>query len=252
MPRGWRAACGLLALALWQAGCPAAELPARMAWVWDRPQPALPWPAEVGVAYQQATVRLSGASAQVRLRRWPLPLPAHTVPLPVVHVSLDALHPPRWDAAQQALVRQAVLAAWGRSPSGWVQIDLEARPSQRAGYLALLQSLQAQRQQVQPQTGQPLRLSVTALASWCMGDPWLPAALVDEIVPMYFHMGRDGPRIRTQLAQQGQASVAACRASSGWLLGERLALPAAQGQAHRLYHFNTRAWQAADWPLLRP
>jgi hypothetical protein len=63
-----------------------------------------------------------------------------------------------------------------------VQLDFEVRRSQRAFWLEVVQSVRA---------ALPIgvRLSVTALASWCHGDRWLAQAPADEIVPMYFRLG---------------------------------------------------------------
>ena len=64
-----------------------------------------------------------------------------------------------------------------------VQIDFDARGSDRPS--------------TPPCFGTPrplprsMRLSMTALASWCADDPWIDATGVDEIVPMLFQMGPD-------------------------------------------------------------
>lgn len=252
-----RAAChglfGLWVAAASAAGAPAhptaepSPLPAQMAWVWDRPHEALAWPPQWGVAYLHSTVRLGADTTQTRRRQWPLRLPPATVAVPVVHVSLDGLRPPVWNAAQQLALQDAVAQAWARSATGWVQVDAEPPASQRSAYAAWLQRLQPWRQQPHAATGRPLRLSITALASWCMQDPWLPAGLVDEIVPMFFHMGRDEAQIREDLARRGQARVAACQSASGGLWGMAHALPPG-----RHYWFHARTWRAQDLTSISP
>ena len=61
-------------------------------------------------------------------------------------------------------------------------------------------------------------VSITALASWCVGDPWLeklPQGTINEAVPMLFRMGPDGPNVASFLDGGNEFRVAACRGSMG-------------------------------------
>ena len=81
-----------------------------------------------------------------------------------------------------------------------VQIDFDATLSERDAYRALIHD-------VRKRLGPATPLSITALASWCIGDDWLNGLPVDEAIPMLFRMGpvnanwrisvtsRDGRRI---------------------------------------------------------
>ena len=89
-----------------------------------------------------------------------------------------------------------------------VQIDFDARLSERPFYSALLREV---RRRVRP----PLRVSMTALASWCADDPWIEPGVVDEIVPMLFQMGPDARRIVTRLQENRRWPVEACNAARG-------------------------------------
>lgn len=223
-----------------QAPPPQASQPARtLLWVWDRPQLFTAPPAGTGIAYLHATVRLSGTQSRTAWRQWPLRIAPGVTLIPVVHVSLDNLAPSPVDEAQQQAIGAALDHAAAHSRSGWVQLDFEARRSQRQAYVALLQRLQPMRARV--------RLSATALASWCVGDPWLPAGLLDEVVPMYFRMGAESARIRQRLAATGEAPVAACRDAAGLLLGEPW--PALKNVKRR-YVFHTGAWKNEDFGTL--
>lgn len=229
-------------LALWalfaheaMAG-PQASLPRTLLWMWDRPQLFSAPPEGTGIAYLHATVRLSGTQSRTTWRQWPLRIAPGIAVIPVVHVTLDNLAPSPVDDAQQQTIARALEHAAAHSRSGWVQLDFEARRSQREAYVALLGRLQPLRANV--------RLSATALASWCMGDPWLPAGLVDEVVPMYFRMGADSARIRQRLQATGAATVPACRDAAGLLLGESWP---ALGGVKRRYVFHTGAWKSEDF-----
>lgn len=69
-----------------------------------------------------------------------------------------------------------------------LQIDFDAKQLERPFYMHLLKQLRAR-------LPLGLTLSMTALASWCQGDPWLRQAIandrlpVDYVVPMFFTMG---------------------------------------------------------------
>jgi hypothetical protein len=118
-----------------------------------------------------------------------------------------------------------------------VQIDFDATRSQRPVYQQLLHD-------VRSRLPHGIRLSVTALASWCNDDPWIDAGSVDEIVPMLFRMGPDARRIATRLREDRRWPVAACNGAVGVSMDERWSdLPSAA----RVYVFNPRAWREEDW-----
>jgi hypothetical protein len=210
-------------------------------WVWDRPQLFSSLPEATGVAYLHATVRLSGTGSSTSWRQWPLRIAPGATVVPVVHVALDNLSPSPLDVAQQQAIAAAVEhAAKQGNRSGWVQLDFEARRSQREAYVALLRRLQ-------PLRADGIRLSATALASWCMSDPWLPDGLIDEIVPMYFRMGAEAARIRQRLGTTGAATVPACRDAAGLMLGEEW--PALR-EVKRRYVFHAGSWKNEDFKKL--
>jgi hypothetical protein len=219
-------------------------------WLWDRPQAVSDLPAGAAVAYLHATVKLSGETAAIAYRRWPLRLPADTDAMPVVHIAFDNLVPSPINALQRRTIRAALDHAVRYSHSDWIQLDFEARLSQRSTYLALLRELQPLRtgpvhgsseRNIDAKPGR--KLSVTALASWCMNDGWIDPALVDEIVPMYFRMGRDGAAVSSALRRNGVAGVAACRNAAGYLFGEPQ--PYLAGLRRR-YVFHPRSWTKQD------
>ncbi|QSI33902.1 hypothetical protein GNX71_31775 [Variovorax sp. RKNM96] len=235
--RGTSLVLALLALFAHEAiASPQADPPRTLLWVWDRPQLFSAPPEGMGIAYLHATVRLSGTQSRTTWRQWPLRIAPGITVIPVVHVTLDNLAPSPVDDTQQQAIARALEHAAAHSRSGWVQLDFEARRSQREAYVALLQRLQPLRANV--------RLSATALASWCMSDPWLPAGLVDEVVPMYFRMDAESARIRQRLQATGAATVPACRDAAGLLLGEPWP---ALGGVKRRYVFHTGAWKTEDF-----
>ena len=120
-----------------------------------------------------------------------------------------------------------------RSPAA---CRLDARKSDRSFYAALLKS-------VRGSLPREIPLSVTALASWCLDDPWIDTRDVDEIVPMAFQMGPDARHVLTRLEEDGRWPVAACNGVVGLATDERHdRLPPARS----VYVFNPRAWTADD------
>jgi hypothetical protein len=151
-------------------------------WYWDRPAEQLPAPAPgVGAAVLVTHVIFSGQGYAVQPRRSPLRLPYGVATMPVIHVEVDPARPFAANAAQSDALRAAVLDATRRGSSTWVQLDFEARRSQREFWRTAVHSIKAA-------LPSGVRLSVTALASWCYGDRWIGDAPVDEIVPMYFRL----------------------------------------------------------------
>lgn len=158
------------------------DTPREFWWYWDRPAEQLPAPAPgVGAAVLVTHVIFSGQGYLLQPRRSALRLPDGTATMPVVHVEVDPARPFAANAAQNDALRAAVLDAVRRGSSTWVQLDFEARRSQREFWRTAVQSIKAS-------LPAGVRLSVTALASWCYGDRWIGDAPVDEIVPMYFRL----------------------------------------------------------------
>ncbi len=165
-------------------------LPTRMLWLWDRPQITLSIPSnrQTGAAVHVQSFWLTGDQVHITPRRNPLQLPPEIAVLPVFHFDVDPNKTFAATAAQRQIIVAAILTWHQRRPSTMIQIDFEAKPSARTFLLALLVDLRA----ALPGT---TRISMTALASWCFGDRWMAKLSthelpVDEIVPMYFRMGR--------------------------------------------------------------
>jgi hypothetical protein len=106
-------------------------------------------------------------------------------------------------------------------------------------------------------------LSITALASWCIGDSWLerlPPGTIDEAVPMLFRMGPDTAAVWRFLRSGQEFPVAGCQGSLGLSTDESLSnevlsrhLPGmpSSWRDKRVYVFSPRLWtpSAADFVL---
>ncbi len=231
--------------------------PADIAWVWDHhapPASATAWAVTV------TQMRLTPRGIEERPRRQGLPLPGNRPVTPVVHV--DPLPQPRRqvpagelydgrgaDASpgralnerQQIAIEQRVVAAARRSTSGWVQLDFEAVPSQRDSYHALVKRLRA----ALPAS---TRLSVTLLAWQCRSRAWMDPIVADEVVPMFFRLGRDTARWQRELAAGAATLHPRCRHEAAGFAPQDTPPAAWQRRWPKRYWFNLERGRVTDWP----
>jgi hypothetical protein len=203
-------------------------------WAWERPEDLRFLAGRpVRVAFLERTVRLRSGEVAVERRHQPLRLAPDTRLEAVVRIEASGVSPSTDRAGEfaSAIVESAQLPR-----VDMVQIDFDARQSDRPFYAALLRETRTRL----PRT---TRLSMTALASWCLDDPWIDTTLVDEIVPMLFQMGPDGRRIVTRLREEGRWRVDTCNGVAGLSTDEKWdGLP----KARTVYLFNPRPWQPSD------
>jgi hypothetical protein len=230
----------LTALPLRAASAP--PEPSRLVvWAWQRPEDLRFLRGGAEIAVQTGFIELSGARIDARGRRFPLLADPDRVTTSVVHVQIDPRRPLDWSRAARRKAADAVLQFARARPTPWVQIDFEARASQRQVVLDLLHDVRA---------GLPTttRLSMTALASWCDTETWLSAAPVDEIVPMLFRMGPMGGALRARLAAGGDFAEPRCRTA----LAISTDAPITRAPAgRRVYLFDPESWRAADYDVVR-
>jgi hypothetical protein len=180
-----------------------ANVPPIMFWCWERPQDARNLPAQAGVAVLAGTVRITGTRMSATPRLQPLETSAGTFHLPVVRIETRECTPEFLLSHCEEIAGLVVQTA-SRMRPGLLQIDFDARATEREFYRQLLQSI---RKKIPAGS----YISMTALASWCAGDCWLSDLDVDEFVPMFFSMGRGGASAVETI--QSRHSVYPCRRS---------------------------------------
>ncbi len=149
-----------------------------------------------------------------------------------MRIESDRRQPQALSSAQRDKAARAIAALARRQPTAAVQIDFDAVVSERAFYRELLVEL---RQQLPGS----LPLSITALASWCLGDGWLEGLPVDEAVPMLLRMGSDRSQVLAHLARGDDFRADICRQSVGISTDETVvSFP----RGRRVYVFHPRAW----------
>lgn len=213
-------------------------IPARVLWAWESPQDLRFLDRGEGVAFLGGELLLEGRTARWTPRRNPLLVPPETFLVAVIRLETRAaeLTP---EQAEALVERASGLLSLPRVKG--LQVDFDARDSERAFYVDVLRKLRQRMPADMP-------LSITALASWCLDDGWISGAglndIVDEAVPMLFRMGPEAPRIRQRLARGEDFREPLARFSAGVSTDEPLVR--LRGR-RRYYVFHPGSWTPDAW-----
>jgi hypothetical protein len=205
-------------------------------WAWERPEDlSFIDPERTDIAFLAGTVRIQTDRVWLDPRHQPLKMPAGAKPITVVRIESDRRSVTGLNSKMKRDVASAILHLVGSFNASQVQIDFDARVSERDFYREVLQD-------VRRQLPDAVSLSITALASWCMQDTWMNGLPVQEAVPMLFRMGPEGRDLLRSLEKDGEFREPLCRASVGISLDEPVArLP----RGKRVYVFSPTAWTEA-------
>ena len=216
--------------------------PKRVLWAWESPQDLRFLHEGEGVAFLAGELTLTGAESRWQPRRNVLRVNPGTPLMAVLRVeSRSAELTPEQG---QALVARGleILKLPGVSA---LQVDFDARASERSFYGRALQDLRGRMPEAMP-------LSITALTSWCLEDRWMAAMglgrVVDETVPMLFRMGAEGALVRKHLDQGGAWTEPLAAFSYGLSTDE--AFPRLRG-GRRCYVFHPGPWTAQAWDRIK-
>lgn len=211
------------------AGCarrpdPLAGFPRIVLWAWGRPERLMFLdPRTTGVAFLALRVEWREGRVRAQPRYQPLEVPAGTAMIAVTR--MDSFSPLLPDA--EAIAGQiAGTASLARVRA--VQVDFDARLSERGWYAGLLGRVRARLPASMP-------LTITALASWCRRDPWIRGLPINDAVPMLFQMGPGEPPGATEF------SLGVCRSSLGIATDE---MPARLPGGRRVFVFDPHPWTA--------
>ena len=217
----------------WRTSSSNCGLPQIILWAWERPE-KLDFinPREVGVAYLARTIYLRGEKVITRPRFQPLSVPRETALIAVVRIESDSNELPALSDTQREEAVRAIKEAARRDGVMALQVDFDAKQSERAFYRALLFDLRRQ-------LPQNISLTITALASWCIYDNWLRDLPIDDAVPMLFRLGVDERQVSAYLSQTGALRARECQQSLGISTDEpRRSLPTGR----RVYLFSPQPW----------
>jgi len=207
--------------------------PQLILWAWERPTDLRFIDAtRVGVAFLAKSILLKSDDVLVRPRLQSLQLVEGTKVIAVTRIETDRDQKASLSARQRDAVSSAIADLASLPNVSEIQIDFDATKSERNFYRDLIRD-------VRSRLPAQFRLSITALASWCMFDDWISDLPIDEAVPMLFRMAGDGKHIVTRLDAGDDFNATPCRQSYGISLDEQRPklVP-----SRKLYVFNPDAW----------
>ncbi|MBA4078039.1 MAG: hypothetical protein C0508_23625 [Cyanobacteria bacterium PR.023] len=230
-----------------EQGHPAAGNPPRlMLWSWQKIEDLSAIDTrKVGVALLvgRFTVDKNKISLEPRLSQ--LQLPPGCYREAVARVEMKQMpDESKMEEVSAKLAHSIVNLVLAHSHYDGLQIDFDAKELERPFYVHLLKLLRAQ---LPP----GLTLSMTALASWSQGDPWLRQAIandhlpVDYVVPMFFTMGV-GKEQALRLLQENLPKPFNGHSSIGFSIGEAAAISQISSKLNsldRIYLFCSPGWQ---------
>ncbi|HLM00180.1 MAG TPA: hypothetical protein VK400_03930, partial [Pyrinomonadaceae bacterium] len=219
------------------------EMPGTILWAWERGEDLRFLDTRrFGVAFLAQTLVLERDEIVFRPRRQPLELAPNTYAIAVTRIETnkEKNKRPALSDKQKNKIISLIKRTMDLPDVRAVQIDFDVMASERNFYKSLARDLRKNLPENTP-------LTITALASWCVGDPWFNEMPVDEAVPMAFRMGADDKAIRDFLAKENDWREPLCKGSYGIALDEPL-LETKFKPNRRLFIFNSDAkgWKAED------
>lgn len=216
------------------------HFPPVVLWAWERPEDLRALDAKkFAVAYLAQTLTLKGDEVIFKPRQQPLEVSPETKMMAVTRIESQKQTGERValsESQRQKLVDLIIKTTTVGAVSA-IQIDFDAASSERDFYRSLLRDLRAKLPDHVP-------LSMTALASFCVGDRWLDDLPVDEAVPMVFRMGADDRTIKSMLTSGDDFREPLCRRSYGVATDEVFEMK--RDASRRLYIFNNRPWNESS------
>ena len=216
------------------------SFPQTILWAWERPEDLEFLDArQFAVAFLAQTLVLKGADVVFQPRHQPLKVRPEIKLMAVTRIESRKITgaPSALNAAQRERLVKLILKTLELENVSAIQIDFDAVTSEREFYRLLLHDL---RQKLPDH----IPLSITALASFCVGDRWLQDLPIDEAVPMIFRMGADDKTIKSFLARGNDFREPLCRRSYGVAVDEAVEMNFERSR--RQYIFNVRAWAEKD------
>jgi hypothetical protein len=211
------------------------NFPQTVLWAWERPEDLeFLDPQQFAVAFLAQTLVMKDDEVVFKPRHQPLKVGPEIRLIAVTRIESETA---ALSASQREKLVDLVLKTRALKNVSALQIDFDATTSQREFYRTLLHEL---RQRLPDN----IPLSMTALASFCVGDRWLQDLPVDEAIPMIYRMGKDDQSIKLFLESGKDFKEPICRRSYGVAVDEPLAMNF--DRSRRQYIFNVRAWTEQD------
>jgi hypothetical protein len=221
------------------------EMPPKILWAWERKEDLRFLDTEkFGVAFLAQTLVLQNDEVVFRPRRQPLELPDGIYLIAVTRIETvkESTKRPKLSEEQRKKIVGLIKKTLELPNVKAIQTDFDVVVSERSFYRALINDLKKELPEKTP-------LTITSLASWCVGDSWFNDFPVDEAVPMAFNMGADNKPIRDFLAKENDWREPLCRGSYGISIDDPLSANFKPGR--RFYYFKSSAWEKNDLERLK-
>ncbi len=221
--------------------------PSIILWAWERPEDLRFLDSDkFAVAFLAQTLKLKDNEVHLQARRQALKVSPKTKLIAVTRIETIKNNPlaSSLSKTQSDEIVQLVLNTLKLKNVSAIQIDFDAKVSERNFYRILLNELRNKLPKQIP-------LSMTSLASFCIGDPWIKDLPVNEAIPMIFRMGAEDKLVKEFLADGNDFSVPLCRKSIGIATDEPLRINF--DKSRRIYVFNgsPKAWTIPDVEKLK-
>jgi hypothetical protein len=213
------------------------KLPSLILWAWETPE-NLKFinDEDVGVAFLSQTIILHQDDVELRPRRQTLEVNESTFLIAVTRIETDKTKRATLSDKQKSEIVELVLKTLTKKNVKAIQIDFDVVVSEREFYRSLLNELR-------PKLPKDVSLTITALASFCIGDNWFGDLPVDEAVPMIFRMGKDSETVRNYLTSGKDFNDTLCKNGYGLAFDEPLNIAFKPNRRFWYFHNN---WKKED------
>ncbi len=216
------------------------EMPQTILWAWERPEDLrFINTKKFGVAFLAQTLILKKNEVEFRPRRQKIDVAENTYLIAVTRIETikNSSDKPALSPEQKQKSINLIKNTLELPNVKAIQIDFDVVVSERLFYKDLIKELRKELPSDFP-------LSITSLASWCIGDRWFTDFEIDEAVPMAFRMGADDKKIREFLTSGNDWNEPLCKGSYGIALDEPLKAKLISNR--RVFYFNNKPWSKAD------
>lgn len=197
-------------------------------WAWRRAED-LGFAAQVSakVAVWTATVFVENGDVTVERRTVPVTYPMGAPIIAVTRLEVAGVH----GAEVARVVARAIESAGAPFRPTEYQVDFDAVRSQRPFYALLLREIRG--------LVGDARLSITALASWCMADNWIGSLPIDAAVPMVYRLGPERESILASLRSKRRFVEPVCAGNVAYSADEE---PVPLDGLERVFLFHAHPW----------
>jgi len=214
-------------------------------WVWERPE-NLYFLKEKNItfAYLSGTVTKTNNGLVYYSRRQPLRIPDYSNSIAVIRIE-DKSDKHEFNNQDLLDISEYIAKSCQEKETNLgCQTDFDAVESQTDFYKKLVTN-------VREKLPQNIKLSITALVSWCTsGTPWFNGLPIDEAVPMFFRLGKEENLYWKKIEEGNLKLDVSCHKSIGIATDEPLPNKIYL-ENKPIYIFNNVYWSPANWSIIK-